>query len=206
MKSVDKRIDAYIMRSADFAVPILEHLRDIVHEACPDVNETMKWSFPHFEYNGSILCSFASFKAHCAFGFWLASKMKDEDGILEKNDRSSMGHLGKITSLKDLPPRKTLKKYIREAMALIDAGVKLAKKIPDEKAKKELEIPDYFQAALKKNKLAQSVFARASYSFKKEYLQWITEAKSEETRLKRMNTALLWLEEGKGRNWKYERR
>jgi uncharacterized protein YdeI (YjbR/CyaY-like superfamily) len=206
MQNTDKRVDAYIVRSADFAVPILEYLREVIHEACPGVRETMKWSFPNFDYNGSRLCSFASFKGHCAFGFWLGSKMKDPDGILEKGDRSSMGQLGRITSLKDLPPKKTLKKYIREAMSLIDAGVKIDKKVPDAKERNELEIPSYFQTALKKNKLAQSVFNKASYSFKKEYVQWITEAKSEETRLKRMNTALEWIEEGKGRNWKYERK
>jgi uncharacterized protein YdeI (YjbR/CyaY-like superfamily) len=205
MSNYDKRIDAYIVRAADFAVPILEHLRDVIHHSCPDVRETMKWSFPHFEYGNSILCSFASFKHHCAFGFWLGSRMKDEDGILEKGDRSSMGHLGRITSLDDLPPSKILRKYIKEAVSLIDAGVKLEKKVVRDSEKK-LIVPDYFQSVLNKNKPALSAFNKFSYSAKKEYLTWITEAKTEETRKKRMNTALEWIAEGKGRNWKYERK
>jgi uncharacterized protein YdeI (YjbR/CyaY-like superfamily) len=202
--TTDNRIDAYIARSADFAIPLLEHLREVVHQACPQVNETMKWSFPHFEYKGSILCSMASFKQHCAFGFWLGSQMKDPDGILEKGERSSMGQLGRISARKDIPPKKLLVKYLKEAMALIDKGAKLEKK-PAAAAKKELVVPQYFLAQLTKNKKALSSFERFSYSHKKEYVQWIEEAKTDETRNKRIRTAIDWLEEGKSRNWKYER-
>lgn len=202
MATIDKRIDSYIVKSADFAVPILQHLRAIVHDACPDVEETIKWSFPHFEYHGSILCSMASFKQHCAFGFWLAAKMKDPEGIFD--GANAMGHMGKIKSIKDLPSKKILVKYIKEAMSLIDKGEKL-EKAPRAATAKELAVPPFFQSALKKNKAALANFNKFSYSHKKEYVEWIGEAKSEETRNRRIATALTWLEEGKSRNWKYEK-
>jgi uncharacterized protein YdeI (YjbR/CyaY-like superfamily) len=205
MATTDKRIDSYIVRAAGFAIPILEHIRAIVREACPDVQETIKWSFPHFQYKDAILCSMAAFKEHCAFGFWLGSRMKDPEGILATENRTAMGHLGKIRSVKDLPSKKILIKYIREAMSLIDQGVRLEKKVTDPKASKDLVVPADLQAALKKNKVASSVFGGFSYSNKKEYVEWITEAKTEETRNKRLATALTWIEEGKARNWKYQK-
>lgn len=204
MSSSDPSIDAYIARSADFAVPVLIHLRKIVHKACPEAVETMKWNFPHFEYNGSILCSIASFKRHCAFGFWLGSQMKDPDGILENTKRSSMGHLGRITSVDDLPPAEVLASYIRQAMALIDQGVKLRKPVSD--SRKVVSVPDYFLTALKQNKAALRNFNEFTYSKRKDYIEWITGAKSDVTRATRLKTALEWIAEGKSRNWKYERK
>ena len=197
----DARIDAYIAKSADFAKPILNHLRKLVHVACPDVEETMKWSFPHFTYKG-MLCSMASFKAHCSFGFWkgalIFGKSKGEAG---KQDEA-MGHFGRITALSDLPKDDVLVRYVKEAARLNEAGVKLPAK-PRSKVKKELVAPDYFLAALKKNKKALAAFEGFSYSDKKEYVEWITEAKREETRQRRMDTAIEWLAEGKSRNWNY---
>src|SRR5882762_10487209 len=125
MATTDPRIDAYIAKAADFARPVLEHLRKLVHKACPGVQETMKWSFPHFEYGGAILCSMAAFKEHCVFGFWKASIMKDPEGILQIADRHSMGHFDRMTSRKDLPSDKILLAYIREAASLNEEGVKL---------------------------------------------------------------------------------
>jgi uncharacterized protein YdeI (YjbR/CyaY-like superfamily) len=203
MKNTDQRIDNYIDLAADFAKPILITLRSIVHQACPQVTETMKWSFPHFEYKGSILCSMASFKQHCAFGFWLASKMKDTHQLLAVGDtRTSMGHLGKIKSVQHLPSKKVMNEYIKEAMSLIDNGEKLEKKKPAEKSK-PIKVPDYFVEELKQNKMALTAFNRFSNSHKKEYIEWITEAKTEATRNKRIATAIQWLSEGKSRNWKY---
>ncbi|MES2647678.1 MAG: YdeI/OmpD-associated family protein [Bacteroidota bacterium] len=204
MATEDKRLDDYISKSSSFAKPILEQLRQNVHESCPTVVESIKWSFPHFEYKGSILCSMAAFKHHCAFGFWLSSVMKDPDGILlTGNDRAAMGNLGQIKSVTDLPDKKILHRYIKEAMSLIDQGVKLAKK-PSSNMNKDLEIPEYFMQALKKNTKALANFEAFPYSHKKEYLGWIIEAKTEITRQKRLDTALEWIAEGKGRNWKYE--
>lgn len=197
----DKRIDAYILKSADFAIPILTHLRELVHIACPGVEETMKWSFPVFEYNG-IMCNMAAFKKHCTFGFWKAALMKDKTLIKNAKSETSMGHLGRITSLKDLPSDKIIIAYIKEAARLNDAGAKVVKKKVEPK---ELIVPPYFIKALKTNKAALKTFGGFSYSNKKEYVEWITEAKTEATRDKRMETALEWMAEGKIRNWKYLR-
>src|SRR4051812_12924793 len=123
MAANDPRIDAYVAKSAGFARPVLEHLRKLVHKACPGVQETMKWSFPHFEHNGAILCSMAAFKQHCSFGFWKASVMKDPEGILQVADRHSMGHFDRICSLKDLPSDKILIAYIKEAASLNEQDI-----------------------------------------------------------------------------------
>ncbi len=204
MNNKDKRIDDYISKSADFAKPVLKHLRELIHKACPEVQETMKWSFPHFDYQNEMMCSMAAFKQHCAFGFWKASIMKDPEKILTLKDRDAMGHLGQIRSLQDLPSDKILIQYIKEAVKLNKEGVKLPSKVKSPVAK-TVEVPDYFKNILKKNKKAEKTFEEFSYSHKKEYVQWITEAKTEETREKRMNTAIEWLSEGKKRNWKYEK-
>ena len=204
MSKYDPRVDAYIAKSADFAQPILEHLREVVHTACPDVEETWKWSFPCFMYNGAMMCNLAAFKAHCSFGFWKASIMADPDNIFTEPGKTGMGHLGKISSLKDIPKDAILKKYIKAAMKLNDEGAKVARPKPSEKDKKELVTPPYFTKELNKNKKAKQVFDAFSYSNKKEYIQWLEEAKTDATRDKRMAQAIEWIEEGKDRNWKYK--
>jgi uncharacterized protein YdeI (YjbR/CyaY-like superfamily) len=188
------RVDAYIVKAAAFAKPILSHFRELVHQACPDVEETWKWSFPHFEYKG-VLCSMAAFKEHCAFGFWKG------DLIIKDADRSAMGHLGRVKSISDLPPDKVLIQYIKEGVRLNEEGIKRERKPA---VRKELVVPDYLIAALKKNKKALSTFENFSYSHKKEYVEWITEAKREETRAARMKIALKWLSQGKSRHWKHQ--
>lgn len=200
MSTSDQRIDAYISKAEVFARPILLHLRQLVHKACPDITETMKWSFPHFEYKG-VVCSMASFKQHCAFGFWKASIMKDPHKILQTKNRGAMGHFDRITSIKDLPSDKIMMAYIKEAVALNEAGIKIPSKPKADP--KTLDIPAYITTALMENKKATSVFEAFPYSHKKEYVEWITEAKTEPTRAKRIATMLEWLEEGKDRNWKY---
>jgi len=204
MAKKEKLIDAYIAKSADFAKPILNHIRELVHKTCPEVEEKMKWSFPHFDYKGEMMCSMAAFKQHASFGFWKAALMKDPALAEMAKSEVAMGHLGRITSLKDLPSDKKMTAWIKEAMKLNEQGIKVAKPKPVEK--KELVVPDYFIKALSKNKKAKQVFDNFAYSHRKEYLQWIAEAKTEETRDKRMVTALEWIAEGKGRNWKYERK
>jgi len=195
----DKSIDTYILKSADFAVPILTHLHELVHLACPNVEEVMKWSFPNFEYKG-LMCHIAGFKNHCSFGFWKGALMKDKSLVKNAASESAMGHLGPIKSLKDLPSDKVMIQYIKEAAKLNDAGIKVEKKKP---IKKALIIPPYFIKALKTNKAAQKTFDAFSYSNQKEYVTWITEAKTETTRTSRMATAPVWMAEGKIRNWKY---
>lgn len=204
MGKKEKAIDAYIAKSADFAKPILNHLRELVHKACPTVEEKMKWSMPHFDYKGEMMCGFAAFKQHASFGFWKAALMKDPILLETAKTEVAMGHLGKLTSIKDLPSDKKLTAWIKEAMELNDKGIKVAKPKPAEK--KPLEVPDYFIKALTKNKKAQKVWDAFAYSHKKEYLQWITEAKTATTRDSRMATAFEWMAEGKGRNWKYEKK
>jgi uncharacterized protein YdeI (YjbR/CyaY-like superfamily) len=201
MGKKDPRIDAYIAKSQEFAKPILNHLRELVHKAVPDVQETIKWSFACFDYKGPF-CTMAAFKQHCVFGFWKAALMKDP--ILTANAKSevSMGHLGRITSMNDLPPDKKLISYLKEAAKLNDDGIKLPKKKVSAE-QKVLVIPNYFSKELKKNKKASGTFNKFSYSNKKEYVEWITKARTDDTRNKRIETALEWLEEGKSRNWKY---
>lgn len=203
MGKKDPRVDAYIAKSQEFAKPILEHFRELVHKACPDVEETIKLGFASFDYKGPY-CTMASFKQHCAIGFWKAALMKDTKLIANAKSESAMGHLGRITSLKDLPKDKELIAYLKEAAKLNADGVKLPVK-PKSKEPKELVVPDYFTKALKKNKKALETFTNFSYSKKKDYVEWITEAKTDGTRNKRMTTAIEWLAEGKSRNWKYEK-
>jgi uncharacterized protein YdeI (YjbR/CyaY-like superfamily) len=198
MGTRDERIDAYIARSAEFARPILKHLREVVHGACPEVEETMKWSFPNFMYKG-ILCSMASFKEHCAFGFWKGSLILNKEGDYTKD---GMGHLGRLTKLSDLPSKKVLTGYIKEAMKLNDTGVKSPTRSKP-KAPKEVVVPQDLTSGLSKNKKALATFEKFSPSHKREYIEWITEAKTEATRTRRLETAIEWMAEGKPRNWKY---
>jgi uncharacterized protein YdeI (YjbR/CyaY-like superfamily) len=198
MPNKDPRVDAYIEKSADFAKPILTHLRKLVHKASPKISETVKWGMPAFEYKG-IVCGIAAFKEHCTFGFWKHSLL-DYNGF--STEKTAMGSFGRIASNKDLPSDDTIIKLVQQAVELNEKGVKVAK--PKPTAKKELVVPDYFIAALKKNKAAQKTFENFPPSCKKEYVEWITEAKTEPTRDKRLATTIEWLSEGKRRNWKYE--
>lgn len=199
MPTVDSRVDAYIEKSAEFAKPILTHLRKLIHKACPDVTETLKWSMPSFEYKG-ILCGFAAFKQHCAFGFWKQSLM--ETDAFPKN-KTAMGSFGRIASLDDLPSDKVMNDLIKQAVELNEKGIKVQKKASS--PKREITIPTDLTKALSRNKAAKSAFEKFSYSHKKEYVEWIEEAKTEPTRNKRLATTVEWLSQGKSRNWKYEK-
>lgn len=199
MASRDKRIDAYIENSAEFARPILEHLRAVVHEACPEVEETIKWGFPHFMYHG-MLCGMASFKQHCTFGFWKAKQM---DG-LSGNPGAAMGDFGCIRQVKDLPAKAVLKRLIKQAMAINDnpapaSAVPKPKRTP----RPELVPPEAFLKALSKNRKAKATFENFSPSHRREYVEWILEAKREETAEKRIAASIEMLSEGKSRHWKY---
>ena len=201
MSKKDPRIDAYIKKSGEFAQPILRHMRELIHKACPEVEETMKWSFPHFDYKG-IFCSMAAFKEHCTLSFWKGAMI---EGLPDKNKNSggaAMGQFGRITSLKDLPSYKIMLDIIRKARKLNDDGVKSPMRSKPA-VKKDLVIPNNFNSALKKNKKAFTVFKGFSLSQKREYVEWIAEAKTEETRNKRLATSVEWIAEGKIRNWKY---
>jgi uncharacterized protein YdeI (YjbR/CyaY-like superfamily) len=195
MGKKDPRVDAYIAKSADFAKPILKHLREIVHKGCPDVEETIKWGMPAFDYKG-ILGGMAAFKAHCAFNLWKGS-------LLGAKNRDAMGQFGRITAISDLPKDSVLLGYIQEAARFNAEGVKVERK-PKE-SKKALKTPPDLASALKKNSKARATFEGFSPSHKREYVEWLTDAKTQETRKKRLGTAIEWMAEGKPRMWKYMR-
>jgi uncharacterized protein YdeI (YjbR/CyaY-like superfamily) len=207
MAKTDQKVDAYIAKSQPFAQPVLTHLRELMHKGCPGVEETIKWSHPFFEYRGAIMAHMAAFKNHCSFGFWgeeIGSVLRKAGAVQD----GGMGSLGKIGSVKDLQSDKAMLGWIREASKFIESGnytspiaarrkvVKAPKAVP--------EAPPEFSNALKKNKKAASIFAAFSPSCKREYVEWIAEAKRPETRDQRIQTAVEWIAEGKQRNWKYQ--
>ncbi len=197
------KVDAYIAKAAPFAQPILHHLRAVVLEAVPDVEEAIKWSRPFFVYRGIILGNISAFKEHCSFGLWgaeIAQTLRD-DGAASSD---GMGTFGRITSLADLPPRKKLLGYVREAAKKIDDGERTKSISRPKVAKGEVVVPEALMAALKKNKPALKLFDAMSPSCKREYSEWIAEAKRDETRDKRVATAVEWIAEGKQRHWKYQ--
>jgi uncharacterized protein YdeI (YjbR/CyaY-like superfamily) len=195
----DPRIDAYIARAAPFAQPILQRIREVVHEACPEVEETMKWSMPTFVYAGGILAGMAAFKQHASFGYWKHALVMGEGA-----QRDGMGSYGKMATLKDVPPKSRLVADIRRAMKLNEAGVKTPGPRKAAAPKPPPETPSDLAAALAKNRKARTIFEAFAPSHRREYVEWITEAKREDTRARRLAQAVEWLAEGKRRNWKYE--
>jgi uncharacterized protein YdeI (YjbR/CyaY-like superfamily) len=198
MAATDPRVDAYIRKSADFAQPILKHLRAVVHAASPTIEETMKWNFPHFMYKG-MLCAMAAFKEHATFGFWKGSL------IVQRSDQSAeraMGHFGRLTRLADLPPKRVLIGYVRVAMRLNDEGVPAPTRVKPKKPR-PLVVPPALAAALKKNAKARATFESFSPSKRREYAEWIADAKRDTTRQARLAQAIKWLAQGKPYNWKY---
>jgi uncharacterized protein YdeI (YjbR/CyaY-like superfamily) len=195
-------MDTYIAASDEFAKPILTRLRELVHRACPEVEETMKWGHPNFTHRG-MMCVLAAFKGHCRFGFWKGDLIFGVGKDPGRPGRAVREQLRNITCLADLPPDEVLCDCIKQAAALNEAGVKSPG--PKKRGRtKDLVVPEFFMVALRKNKKALVAFEAFSYSHKKEYVQWVAEAKREETRQKRMQTTLDWLAKGKSRNWKYE--
>ena len=194
----DPRVDAYIAKSADFARPILSHVRSLIHEACPDAVETMKWSVPHYEHKG-ILCGVAAFKQHCNIILWKGALIAGGGGRDEK------GQIRNITSLEDLPDDATMKHLIQEAARLNEQGVKADPRRRNT-VKKPVALPVELRKALKRNRRAATAFEKFPPSHKREYAEWIAEAKGADTRQRRAENAIEWIAEGKSRNWKYERR
>jgi hypothetical protein len=200
MGTRDPRLDAYITRSAPFARPILRHLRAVVHAGCPGVEETIKWGMPFFVYHG-ILCHMAAFKQHVAFGMW-----KGRSLIAARHDRSeeAMGNFGRIRRRSDLPPKRLLVGYVRKAAALREAEP-AAKAARRKRPRRVVRVPVDLAAALRKHARARRAFDGFGPSHRREYVEWITGAKREETRARRLNQAVEWMAEGKPRNWKYTR-
>ena len=195
-------VDAYINKAAPFAQPLLAHLRELIHASLPDVEEAVKWSMPFFLYKGIILAHMAAFKAHCSFDIWTESAQPAKDTVAA--DRG-MGSFGELTSVKDLPSSRELRASLIEAAGKIERGERT--KNWQGRAKKDrpaVEVPEALAAGLKKYSLAGERFAAMRPSCRREYCEWIGEAKREETRAKRVEQALAMIAEGKGRNWKYE--
>jgi uncharacterized protein YdeI (YjbR/CyaY-like superfamily) len=194
-------IDAYIAKSAPFAQPILRHLRALVHEACPDVEESLKWGAPNFGYHG-MLCGMAAFKAHATFGFWKGTLVLGEGA---GRSADAMWDFGRITSLKDLPSDATIRRYVKRAMALNEQGVQV-KRPPKHAARtRQLDsVPDDLATALRRNADARRTFESFPPSQRREYVEWLLDAKREETRERRLATTIEWLSEGKTRHWKYK--
>jgi uncharacterized protein YdeI (YjbR/CyaY-like superfamily) len=191
------QIDAYIAKQRDFARPILEYLREVVHTACPEVTESLKWGCPHYEHHG-LLGGMAAFKEHCRFILW---KWELIDPLASPTDDE--GAFGRITSIKDLPSKKVLISYVKKAAKLNEEGVTIPRAA---RTKPELPVPKELTAALKRNTAAKKTWDKFSPSHRREYIEWITEAKTDATREKRLATTLEQLAEGKSRNWKYERK
>ena len=200
MRNTDQRVDEYIEGASPFARPIIKHLRGLIHDVCPDVHESIKWGFPAFDHHG-YLCGIAAYKAHCSFTFWKGKLLKDEEGILEIVGKTGMGHLGKITSVYDLPEDRILEAYIREAAGLNEKGVQVPRQTV---SVEEIDTPGFIIAALKQNPGALEVYQSFSNYNKKEYVEWITGAKTEATRARRLEQAVEWIGQGKTRNWKYQ--
>ena len=196
MGKKNARVDEYIARAPAFAKPILVEIRERVHAACPGVEETIKWRQPSFEYKG-LMCGMAAFKDHCVFGYWKAPLVLGAAA----EGANAMGYRDKITSIADLPPKSAFRAHVKKAMALNEAGITVER--PARARKPELVVPADLAAAIKKNRKAQAAFDEFSPSHRREYVEWVTEAKTEATRTRRMQQAIAWLAEGKPRNWKY---
>jgi len=197
-------VDAYIAKAGDFAQPILRHLREVVHEGAPGVVEEMKWSRPFFVYKSVILANISAFKEHCSFGLWgpeVTAVLRGE-GAAQAN---GMGTFGKITSMDELPSRKKLVEYVKLGVKAIDTGERTKAWSRPKVAKREAVVPEALTAALRKNKAAATKFEAMTPGCKREYCEWIADAKRDETREKRVATAVEWIVEGKARNWKYEK-
>lgn len=193
---VEPRVDAYIAGAAPFAQPILAHLRDLVHRASPEIDEAIKWSMPMFVYRGKIVANLAAFKAHAAFGTW----QRDAVGKQEPR-KEGMGRLGKLTGLDSLPPDDTIVALVRTAMAQVDAGGSIhARRV----AKPMPAMPDDLAAALTAAPAAAAGFAAFTPGARRDYLDWVIDAKAPATRAMRIATTVEWSAEGKKRNWKYE--
>ncbi len=195
----DPRVDAYIADAAPFARPILAYLRSIVHAACPDVVEDIKWRMPFFVHGGNNLCHMAAFKAHCAFGFW---RGKEIPGLPTVDGEPAMGSLGRIGSVDDLPPKRRLTGFVKAAMKLEASDAKPVRATAKRGAP---DTPDDFAAALAAQPDAARIFAAFNPTAKRDYVEWIVEAKRESTRASRIATAVEWIAEGRTRHWKYRR-
>lgn len=197
MKNTDPRVDEYIKNALPFARPILRHIRGLMHRGCPELTETIKWGMPHFEYHG-VIASMAAFKEHAVFGFWKQDLIPGMKQYIK--EKEAMGSWGRITSLKGIPPDKDVIAFVRVAAKLNEKGIKSPRKSPKPVV---VNMPPDFLKAIRANKKANEVYENFSPSNKRDYADWINDAKTDETRQSRMKTAIVWMRDGKPRMWKY---
>lgn len=198
MKNATPAVDAFIARAPEFARPILKRVRAAFHKGCPDLEERLKWGMPSFEYKG-MMGMMAAFKAHTVWGFWRRKEMADPHKIFKSG---GMGGGGKITDISQLPSEKIIAEYVKAAARLNEAG---PRKKAAAKPKPPVKVPPDFTKALKSNRKALATFEALPPSHRRDYVEWITGAKQDATRERRIATAIEWLAQGKSRNWKYEK-
>lgn len=204
MAQLNSKVDEYIAKSEDFAKPILEYLRQIIHETCPDGAEDIKWGTPHYSYKGDHLCMIAGFKNHCSFSLYKAEFLKDKEIAESVKAGKKFGYMDKLKSVSELPSKKVLISLLKEAMTINEKGIKKEKPVSDKP--KVIETPEYLLEALNANKKAKEVWESKSDSYRKDYLVWIIDAKTDATRQKRIEQSLEWIAEGKGRFWQYAKK
>jgi len=200
MARLDRRVDAKFSQAPDFAQPIIQLLRKAIHQACPEVQETLKWGMPAFEYQG-LLAIVGIFKSHCSLVLWKHQLLAEKFPELAEIANPSTGKFGRLTKRSDLPSQAKLNQYLKFAVALNAEGVRVPKR---RKATRPVPtLPPEFKAALRRHKVAAQTFEKLSPSCQRDYVNWIADPKREETRAKRIATSIEWLAAGKKRNWKY---
>ncbi|RKR05689.1 uncharacterized protein YdeI (YjbR/CyaY-like superfamily) [Flavobacterium sp. 90] len=204
MAQLNSKVDEYIAKSEDFAKAILEYLRQIIHETCPDAVEDIKWGTPHYSYKGDHLCMIAGFKNHCSFSLYKAEFLKDKEIAESVKAGKKFGYMDKLKSVSELPSKEVLVSLLKEAMTINENGIKKEKPVSDKP--KVIETPEYLTEALKANTKAKEVWESKSDSYRKDYLVWIIDAKTDATRQKRIEQSLEWIAEGKGRFWQYAKK
>lgn len=204
MTQFNKKVNDYITKSESFAKPILEHLRQVIHDTCPEVQEDIKWGIPHYTYKGDHLLMLAGFKNHCSFSIYKAEFLKDKEIVESIKAGKKFGYMDKLKSISELPSKKVLVSLIKEAMIINEQGIKKVIAVSDKP--KVIETPDYLVKAINANKKAKAVWESKSDAFRKDYLVWIVDAKTDVTRQKRIEQTLEWVTEGKGRFWQYEKK
>jgi len=204
MTQLNPKVDAYIAKSEDFAKPILEYLREIIHETCPDAEEDVKWGTPHYSYKSDHLCMMGGFKNHCSFSLYKAEFMTDKEITESVKAGKKFGYMDKLKTVAELPSKEVLVSLLKEAMTINEKGIKKEKAVSDKP--KVIETPDYLTAVLNANNEAKVVWESKSDAYRKDYLVWIIDAKTEATRQKRIDQSLEWIAEGKGRFWQYEKK
>lgn len=194
-----KEVNKYISNAPISQQKILSKLREIIHKASLDIEEKIRWSHPHFDYMGKGMCFIQALKERVTFGFWFGDKIYNSPK-LSKEAKAIYETMGNLTDVSQIPSTKLIIEEIHLAMKLIESG---NRDVKEKKVKPQLVIPDYLSLRFKKDKTANSSFSKMSPSHQREYVDWIIDAKTDETRENRISTMMSQVKEGKSKNWKY---